>query len=299
MFCYYVCTPCLRHRCVGLLSCRQPSLLLVLLLLLPRLLLPMVGRGREEGGGSGGARKGTGPKPKMDAASIAKREKKAARKAAKKSLDSFVAESKEKYDAERAWLREGRGPSTRFLSTSAAGSSRPCRLPGRQRWPLLLLLLRLRRRRRRRLLLLRRSPRAPCSPSLQRRQLERCNGLWLCEVHFCHVRVCTAVRVVSVCMCSERCRPPRSGGLWCGLLVLKMTSNVGLPAWLAEAEVAVSTKVVENFETSTTVPSPQRPSLTDQLRSRYDLFKWILHPHTYPLQTPRRRPRKFGLRKTK
>ena len=179
----------------------------------------------------------------------------------------------------------------RALASSAAGSSRPCRLPGRQRWPLLLLLLRLRRRRRRRLLLLRRSPRAPCSPSLQRRQLERCNGLWLCEVHFCHVRVCTAVRVVSVCMCSERCRPPRSGGLWCGLLVLKMTSNVGLPAWLAEAEVAVSTKVVENFETSTTVPSPQRPSLTDQLRSRYDLFKWILHPHTYPLQTPRRRPR--------
>ena len=101
----------------------------MLLLLLPRLLLPMVGRGREEGGGSGGARKGTGPKPKMDAASIAKREKKAARKAAKKSLDSFVAESKEKYDAERAWLREGRGPSTRFLSSrqqptlQAAGSS--------------------------------------------------------------------------------------------------------------------------------------------------------------------------------
>ena len=54
------------------------------------LLLTMVGRGREEGGCSGGARKGTGPKPKMDAASIAKREKKAARKTAKESLAAFT-----------------------------------------------------------------------------------------------------------------------------------------------------------------------------------------------------------------
>ena len=40
----------------------------------------MVGKSRAAGGGSGGARKGSGPKPKMDRESIAKREKKAERK---------------------------------------------------------------------------------------------------------------------------------------------------------------------------------------------------------------------------
>ena len=83
----------------------------------------MVGRGRDEGGGSGGARKGTGPKLKMDAETIAKREKKMARKAAKESLAAYVAEEKEKYESEQAWLREGRGPSTRSLSSQQQPTS--------------------------------------------------------------------------------------------------------------------------------------------------------------------------------
>ena len=91
--------------------------MLLLLLLLLLLAATMVGRGRNEGGGSGGTRKGTGPKLKMDADSIAKRDKKAARKAAKESLATFVTEEKEKYESEMAWLREGRGPSTRSLSS--------------------------------------------------------------------------------------------------------------------------------------------------------------------------------------
>ena len=93
----------------------MPAAAAVLLLLL--LAAPMVGRGRDEGGGSGGARKGTGPKLKMDAETIAKREKKMARKAAKESLAAYVAEEKEKYESVQAWRREGRGPSTRSLSS--------------------------------------------------------------------------------------------------------------------------------------------------------------------------------------
>ena len=54
----------------------------------------------------------------MDAESIAKREMKEARKAAKESLAAYVAEEKEKYESEQAWLRESfGGPSTRSLSS--------------------------------------------------------------------------------------------------------------------------------------------------------------------------------------
>ena len=61
----------------------------------------MVGRRRADGGGRGGARKGTGPKPKMDAESIAKREKKALRKAAKASLAAFVECEQQKIESEQ------------------------------------------------------------------------------------------------------------------------------------------------------------------------------------------------------
>ena len=69
----------------------------------------MVGRKRSEGGRSGGARNGTGPKPKMDADSIAKREKKAARKAAKKSLAAVVERDKNAYKSERTEMRKIHG----------------------------------------------------------------------------------------------------------------------------------------------------------------------------------------------
>ena len=85
------------------------------------LLLTMVGRGREEGGCSGGARKGTGPKPKMDTASIAKREKKAARKTAKESLAAFTERDKHARHAERADLRKRMG--LQEMRTRTASSS--------------------------------------------------------------------------------------------------------------------------------------------------------------------------------
>ena len=45
------------------------------------------------------------------------------------------------------------------------------------------------------------------------------------------------------CVCAlERSRPPRSGGLWFGLLVLKRTQNARLPAGLIGGEVDLSTK---------------------------------------------------------
>jgi hypothetical protein len=40
----------------------------------------------------------------------------------------------------------------------------------------------------------------------------------------------------------ERSCPPRSGGLWCGLLLPKKGQNVGLPACLIGGEADLSTK---------------------------------------------------------
>ena len=51
--------------------------------------------------------------------------------------------------------------------------------------------------------------------------------------------VCASARSGPARQCS--C-PPRSGGLWCGLLVPKKGENAGLPACLIGAEVDLSTK---------------------------------------------------------
>ena len=47
----------------------------------------------------------------------------------------------------------------------------------------------------------------------------------------------------------ERSCPPRSGGLWCGLLVPKKGQNAGLPACLIGAEVDLSTNTVRETAT--------------------------------------------------
>ena len=61
--------------------------------------------------------------------------------------------------------------------------------------------------------------------------------------------------------------------------------------FLDEADFDLSTKVVENFETSTMVPLPQCAPLTHQLPSTCKQVAPGLQPHAYPLLTPRRRPR--------
>ena len=51
--------------------------------------------------------------------------------------------------------------------------------------------------------------------------------------------VCASARSGPARQCSH---PPRSGGLWCGLLVPKKVQNAGLPACLIEGEVDPSSK---------------------------------------------------------
>ena len=64
-----------------------------------------------------------------------------------------------------------------------------------------------------------------------------------------------------------------------------------MPACLIEARLDLSTKVAENSETSTMVPSPQRPPVLLQLTSRFQIRPLFLLRHAYPRGPRRRRPR--------
>ena len=86
---------------------------------LPLLQVQMVGKSRAAGGGSGGARKGSGPKPKMDLESIAKREKKAQRKI----VVQAAAEETARCEAEQSELRKNRNLRPRTNTSSARASA--------------------------------------------------------------------------------------------------------------------------------------------------------------------------------